>query len=242
MDAGIGNKRFRIRLEGMKLHHRTPHLPRVAPPQVPQCVTYVSGIFCNPCVGKHRPRNWRGGQRHRSAGRYGDTTSMIETLIEAADQVERALPNIAGIEEVIGDKGYHSTERIVDLERLGLRSYISEPKRGQRRWRENHESRDAVYRNRSRIGGNLGKPLLRLRGERLERPFAHLYETGRMRRTHLCGRDNILKRVLVHVSALNLGLLRRTTVGVGTPRSLQGLCNSLFSGFSHFVHGIFLCN
>jgi len=169
----------------------------------------------------------------------GDTTSMIETLITAADQVEKVLPNSAGIEEVVGDKGYHSTERILDLERLGLRSYISEPNRGRRRWRGNNESRDAVYRNRSRIRGIRGKALLRLRGERLERPFAHLYETGRMRRTHLRGHNNILKRVLVHVSALNLGLLMRATVGVGTPRSLQGLCKSLSSAIALCVHYIY---
>ena len=169
----------------------------------------------------------------------GDTTSMIETLIAAVDQVEKVLPNSAGIEEVVGDKGYHSTERIVDLERLGLRSYISEPKRGRRRWDGNHESRDAVYRNRNRIRGIRGKALLRLRGERLERPFAHLYETGRMRRTHLRGHNNILKRVLIHVSALNLGLLMHATVGVGTPRSLQGLCNSLSSAIALCVRNIY---
>jgi hypothetical protein len=69
---------------------------------------------------------------------------------------------------------------------------------------------------------------LRLRGERLERPFAHLYETGRMRRVHLRGHDNILKRVLLHAGALNLGLLLRTLCGVGTPRALQGRVSVLF--------------
>ena len=44
------------------------------------------------------------------------------------------------------------------------------------------QRRDAVYRNRRRIRGPRGLRLLRLRGERLERPFAHLYQTGRMRR------------------------------------------------------------
>ena len=67
-----------------------------------------------------------------------------------------------------------------------------------------------------------GQRLLRRRGERLERPFAHLYATGRLRRVYLRGHDNILKRVLLHVAGLNLGLLMRTLTGVGTPRSLQG--------------------
>jgi hypothetical protein len=43
-----------------------------------------------------------------------------------------------------------------------------------------------------------------------------------MRRTHLRGHTNILKRLLVHVGGFNLGLFMRTLVGVGTPRGLQG--------------------
>jgi transposase len=152
----------------------------------------------------------------------GDTATSIETLIEAAEQVETVVPDGEGIEEVVADKGYHSNQVMVDLEAVGVRSYISEPDRGRRNWTDNSEARDAVYRNRRRIRGVRGKRLLRLRGERLERPFAHLYESGRMRRVHLRGHDNILKRVLLHAGASNLGLLMRQLVGVGTPRSLQG--------------------
>ena len=36
------------------------------------------------------------------------------------------------------------------------------------------------------------------------------------------GHANILKRLLVHTGAFNLGLLMRTLIGVGTPRGLQG--------------------
>ena len=53
-------------------------------------------------------------------------------------------------------------------------------------------------------------------------PFAHLYETGGLRRVYLRGHANILKRVLIHAGGLNLGLLMRHLIGVGTPRSLQG--------------------
>ena len=79
-----------------------------------------------------------------------------------------------------------------------------------------------MYANRRRIRGARGKRLLRQRGELLERPNAHLYETGRMRRVHLRGHPNILKRLLVQVCGVNLGLLMRHLTGVGTPRSLQG--------------------
>jgi transposase len=63
---------------------------------------------------------------------------------------------------------------------------------------------------------------MRRRGEYVERSFAHLYDTGGMRRTHLRGHENILKRLLVHAGAFNLGLLMRKAFGRGTPRGLQG--------------------
>ena len=65
----------------------------------------------------------------------------------------------------------------------------------------------------------------------MERPFAHLYRTGRMRRTHLRGHENILKRVLVHSGAFNLGLLMRQIVGVGTP--MQGRLHDLLAQLLH---------
>ncbi len=158
----------------------------------------------------------------------GDTTTMVETLITAADHVEAVLPAGAGIAEVVGDKGYHSNETMVAFAALGVRSYVSEPDRGRRNWTGKAAARDAVYANRRRIRGTRGQRLLRRRGELLERPNAHLYETGRLRRVHLRGHPNILKRVLVHVCGFNLGLLMRQLTGVGTPRSLQGRAVAVF--------------
>jgi hypothetical protein len=111
----------------------------------------------------------------------------------------------------------------------GIRSYISEPDRGRRSWKKKPESRDAVYRNRRRIHGARGLRLLRLRGERLERPFARVYETGGMRRVYLRGHTNIRKRLLIHTGGFNLGLLMRMRLGVGTPRSLQGRAAALLA-------------
>src|SRR5688572_20584267 len=159
----------------------------------------------------------------------GDTTTCVETLIEAAQQVETVRPDGEGIEEIVGDKGYHSNQCLVDLEAVGVRSYISEPDRGRRNWKKNPKARDAVYRNRRRIRGPRGLRLLRLRGERLERPFAHLYETGGMRRVHLRGHTNIRKRLLIHTGGFNLGLLMRQLIGVGTPRGLQGRLTAILT-------------
>ena len=165
----------------------------------------------------------------------GDTTTSIETLIDAAEKIETVVSDGDGLEEVVGDKGYHSNQALVDLEAVGVRSYISEPDRGRRNWKKHPEARDPVYRNRRRIRAERGKRLLRQRGERLERPFAHLYETGRMRRVHLRGHVNILKRVLLQACALNLGLMMRTLCGVGTPRSLQGCAATLLDALRSLI-------
>ena len=149
----------------------------------------------------------------------GDTTTIAETLTTAAEDLEAAA---AVIDEVVADKGYHSNQGLVDLAALDRRTYIAEPDRGRRKWTKHSAARDAVYANRRRIRGARGRRLQRRRSEYLERPNAHHYETGGMRRTHLRGHANILKRLLVHVGGFNLGLLMRTVFGVGTPRSLQG--------------------
>jgi transposase len=156
----------------------------------------------------------------------GDTTTIQETLPEAAEQLEAVAivtdDAVAVIEEVVADKGYHSRTTVHDLETLAIRSYISEPDRGPQSWIDQEAERDSVYANRRRIRGNRGKRLLRTRGELLERPCAHLYETGGLRRTHVRGHENVLKRLLVHAGGFNLGLWMRRLFGIGTPRSLQG--------------------
>jgi transposase len=155
----------------------------------------------------------------------GDTSSLVETAIAAAEQVEAAhaaSSTPAALTELVADKGYHSNRTMIDLHAVGVRSYFSEPKRGRRHWTNAPDAQGAVYGNRRRVGGARGKRLLRRRGEYMERSFAHVYDTGGMRRTHLRGQRNILKRLLVHASAFNLGILMRKIFGPGTPRGLQG--------------------
>src|SRR5580658_1449999 len=156
----------------------------------------------------------------------GDTTTIAETVTAAAEELEAVAVATGGqtavIDEVVTDKGYHSNQTLVDLAAVGIRTYIAEPDRGRRRWKKKAAARDAVYANRRRIRGTRGLALLRRRSERLERPNAHLYETGAMRRTYLRGHTNILKRLLVHIGGFNLGLFMRTHFGIGTPRGLQG--------------------
>ena len=100
----------------------------------------------------------------------GDTKTMVETLITAAEQVEPVLPAGAGLTEVVGDKGYHSNETLVALAELGIRSYVSEPDRGRRRWRGKPAARAAVCANVLKrllvhvCGANLGLLMRELTG------------------------------------------------------------------------------
>jgi transposase len=155
----------------------------------------------------------------------GDTTSLVETALAAAEQVavvHAASATPVALTEIIADKGYHSNQTMIDLAAGGLRSYIAEPARGRRDWTTAPEAQGPVYGNRRRVRGARGQRLLRCRGEYVERSFAHVYDTGGMRRTYLRGHQNILKRLLVHASAFNLGVLMRQAFGRGTPRGLQG--------------------
>lgn len=171
----------------------------------------------------------------------GDTTTVKETLAEAGGAVaeliereaevaplEKPQVNLGGIEEVVADKGYHSGPILQQMQAAGVRTYIPEKKQaGKRHWVGKEDQQRLVYANRQRLQTPKGKRLLRKRGELIERTFAHCYDTGGMRRTHLRKHNNILKRLLIHVAGANLGLLLRSLHGIGTPRGLQGLSLTL---------------
>ena len=162
----------------------------------------------------------------------GDTTTLDQTLCEAGEAVTElavreaqahpdAVPkvNLKSIEEMVADKGYHSGAVLEQVKDRQVRSYIPErQQKGQRKWEGKAGQQQAVYANRRRVQGNYGKSLLRRRGELVERSFAHCYDTGGMRRTHLRKHNNILKRQLIHVAGFNLSLIFRKLLGAGTPR------------------------
>jgi len=170
---------------------------------------------------------------------HGDTTSIEQTLTQADDNLvavmkdEPACQQLSEqvLREVVADKGYHSNEVLKTQRQREIRTYISEPDRGRRNWKGKPAERDAVYGNRRRIRGERGKRLMRKRGELVERSFAHAYDTGGMRRTHLKRHRNILKRLLIHIAGFNLSLILRGLLGFGTARGLQGLAARFADGF-----------
>jgi transposase len=173
-----------------------------------------------------------------SATIYGATQADAHTLVES---VIEAHVNVAAtdqeprIEEVVADKGYHAAATLLECDQLSFRTYIPEPKR-------KHESRwidkpadfaRCVTNNRRRLKRAKSKRHQRRRSELCERSFAHLCETGGMRRSWLRGLEDVSKRYTIAAMAHNLGRILRSLFGVGKPRMLQAEGNA--SSFTHLL-------
>ena len=162
-------------------------------------------------------------------GAAADTATVEATVIEAGAAVAELVTaeppedkyqvHPGGVEEVVADKGYHSNEVAIGLSELGVRTYIAEPDRGRRNWEGKQAEKEAVYGNRRRIRGERGKRMQRQRGEKIERNFAHQFDTGGMDRLYVRGIENVHKKLLVQAAACNLALLMRSIYGAGKPRA-----------------------
>ena len=175
----------------------------------------------------------------------GDTATLVDTLVLTTENLaalkddERVADKVSDdfMDEAVLDKGYHSKQTLLDLEEMGTRSYASEPNRGRQTWDGQADAQAATYANRRRVNGDRGKELLRGRGEKLERTFAHCYETGAMRHLYLRGRENIAKRVLIHAAGCNIGIMMRVKYGLRKPRSHSGGGFALFFGLCRVLLG-----
>lgn len=162
-------------------------------------------------------------------GSAADTETVEATVIEAGVAVAEVAGerdpqgqypvHPGGIQEVVADKGYHSNDVLCGMRELQMRTYIAEPQRGPRNWQGKQAEKVAVYANRRRILGKRGKSLQAARGERIERNFAHQYDTGGMRQLFVRGLTNVHKKLLLQAAACNLALLMRTRYGAGKPRA-----------------------
>jgi transposase len=150
---------------------------------------------------------------------------VIEAAIAVAGLIGEPTPegecsvHLDEVQEVVADKGYHSNEVVLGLDKLELRTYTAEPDRGPRNWLGKAAEKAAVYGNRRRIQGNRGKSMQRHRGERIESNFAHRFDTGGLGRLYVRGKENVHKKFLIQAAACNLALLMRSMYGSGKPRA-----------------------
>src|SRR3954447_11945661 len=151
----------------------------------------------------------------------GDTQTLAGTLAHAEAMLDLigATPTPAAPAELIADTGYHSRAGLKALADSAWTTRISEKQqKGLARWHGDAAARRAVYNNRARLKSRVARTAFKLRGEKVERSFAHILEAGALRRTWLRGVANVEKRYTIQVAACNLGLVIRHRFGAGTPR------------------------
>lgn len=167
----------------------------------------------------------------------GDAETLPDSLLEAQLNLEQAGSPVR-VEEAAADKGYHAAETLEMCAWLGVRTYVPEPRlRHRRRWTDKPvEFKQAVYNNRRRVRRAKGRLLQRGRSELCERSFAHVCDSGGMRRSWLRGLLDVTKRYLLAAAAHNLGRILRKLFGIGKPKSLQDA-----RGLAALIHLLIAC-
>jgi transposase len=156
-------------------------------------------------------------------GDRADTDTLVDSVMDAQQNLKQA-GSSQEIEEVAADKGYHAAGAVELCDALNLRTYIPERRNRYRsKWTDKKpELQRAVYLNRQRVRRPKSKRLQRRRSEICERTFAHVCNTGGMRRSWLSELAETTKRYLIAVAAHNLGRIMRKLFGIGKPKGLQG--------------------
>jgi transposase len=156
-----------------------------------------------------------------------DTAGLAERTCLAAVQVEaiRETAARAGEKHVpkttetfTADKGYYSVAELEVIQELGIKTVISDPVINRRMDKLNRAQRGVVRRARRTVKSNYGKALLRRRGMHIERSFAHILDSGGMRRATLRGQTNLEKRYKIATATYNLSQLMRHLFKIGTPK------------------------
>ena len=160
-----------------------------------------------------------------------DSNTLPETLVDAQINLVRAGSEVE-VQEAAADKGYHAVATLQMCQELGVRTYVPEKalpprkktgKPGRHHWQGVAYEYELAYRNnRRRQHSAKGKRLGRKRSELVERSFAHVCQTGGMRRSWIRGLVEVGKRYLMAVAAFNLGTMMRKLFGMIKPKGLVG--------------------
>jgi transposase len=173
----------------------------------------------------------------------GDTEGLAERVVGAAALVEairaetaaaRQRPVPAATTTLTADKGYYCVAELGAIQESGIKTVISDPLRTRRVDKLDASEQSVVRRARRSAKSGYGKALLRRRGMHIERSFAHILDSGGMRRATLRGQHNLDKRYKIAAATYNLSQLMRHLFGIGTSkqaaaRVLHGLIELLLA-------------
>ena len=151
------------------------------------------------------------------AQRVISAVALVEAIREET-RVADQTPLPASPATVTADKGYFCVAELEAIQDAGVKTVISDPLRNRRVDKLDRHLRAVVRRARRATKSQYGKRLLRRRGMHIERSFAHILDSGGMRRATLRGQQNLDKRYKIAAAAYNLSQLMRHLFGIGTPK------------------------
>ena len=161
-----------------------------------------------------------------------DTEGLAERVIGAAALVETMRketlaatqkPVPATTATLTADKGYYCVAELELIQQSRIKTVIRDPINNRRLDKLSSSEQAAVKQARRSATSKCGKALLRRRGMHIERSFAHILDSGGMRRTTLRGQSNLDKRYKIAAATYNLSQLMRHLFGSGTSKQAAAL-------------------
>ena len=165
-----------------------------------------------------------------------DSVELPEPVQSVQDCLERLEPG-QKIKTVVADGNYHSLGNVCALQEAGFKVVIPDANAAKRKEALLSEGQvKALHKARQSHQSKSGCRLMRMRGQHIERSFAHILDCGGMRKATLRGKVNLQKRYNFAVACYNLSQLLRKKFGCGTLKmALATGKEALFSHWPDFL-------
>jgi transposase len=143
------------------------------------------------------------------AADQSDSVDLPQRISSTQECLER-LEVEKKIRAVVADNNYHSLANVCALQQAGLKVVIADANAHKRQEQQLSEpERQALRKVRQSQQSKTGRHLMRLRGQHIERSFAHILDCGGMREAMLRGQVNLQKRYVFAAACYNLSQMLR---------------------------------
>jgi transposase len=159
-------------------------------------------------------------------GHQADHQEASTHILEAQSTINAACgeaPALLTVETATADKGYFEVSQLQALQHEQIKTVICDPISNRRLDKLDESEQHTVKAAKRSAESQYGLKLLRRRGMHLERAFAHILDSGGMRRATLRGRQNLNKRFKLAAAFYNLSQLMRKLFGIGTPKQCEAM-------------------
>lgn len=168
-----------------------------------------------------------------------DMEQMSERVLAAEERMNVAIGKEreeATVTVIVSDKGYYAVDELIALQKLGIRTVISDPIDNRRLDKLKKDQRAAVRSAKRSAESKYGKELTKRRGMYVERSFAHTITGPKARKVTLRGSADVLKRHVVQAMCMNLSLLMRKLIGIGTAKQAMAAAFDQLLRYLHCTH------